>query len=70
MEKKGGVLMVDVTIPENTKAKVYIPTKEKKMITEGKRNISQVKEVTYLQREGEYVVLLVPSGSYHFKCKL
>ena len=61
---------MDITIPENTKAKVYIPAKDKKMITEGKRNISHVKEVTYLSKEGDHAILLVPSGSYNFKFKL
>ena len=60
---------MDKTIQENTKAKVYIPTKDKKTITEGNRNISLVKEITWLPKIGDDVVLLVPSGNYHFKCK-
>ena len=69
-KKEGNMLIMDITIPENTKAKVYIPAKDKKMITEGKRNISHVKEVTYLSKEGDHAILLVPSGSYNFKFKL
>lgn len=69
-QKEGNMLIMDLTIPENTKAKVYLPAKDEKMITEGTRTVSHVKEITCLQKEGEHVVLLVPSGSYHFKCRL
>ena len=68
-KKEENILTMDITIPENTKAKVYIPTKDKKTITEGNRNISLVKEITWLPKIGDDVVLLVPSGNYHFKCK-
>ena len=61
---------MDITIPENTKAKVYIPDRDKKAITEGNRNISHVKEITWLTERGNNIVLLVPSGNYHFRCKL
>ena len=68
-KKEENILTMDITIPENTKAKVYIPTKDKTTITEGNRNISLVKEITWLPKIGDDVVLLVPSGNYHFKCK-
>ena len=61
---------MDITIPENTKAKVYIPAKDKKTVTEGNRNISHVKEITWLTERANNIVLLVPSGNYHFRCKL
>ena len=69
-KKEGNILTMDITIPENTKAKVYIPVKDKKAITEGNRNISHVKEITWLTERGNNIVLLVPSGNYHFRCKL
>lgn len=69
-KRERGMLMLDVTVPENTKAKVYIPVKDIKMITEGKRSVSHVREIICLPKEGEFTVLSVPSGNYNLRCKL
>ncbi len=68
-KKQGQFLLVDLVVPENTKAKVYIPTTDKNSIVESNRKISRIREIVSLGDEERNSVLLVPSGSYHFKCK-
>jgi alpha-L-rhamnosidase len=65
--KENGFFYLDVTIPGNSTATVFVPTKNYKSITEGDRLIEQVKEVKFLREEKEYALFQVGSGVYHFK---
>ncbi|RYG05502.1 MAG: alpha-L-rhamnosidase, partial [Chitinophagaceae bacterium] len=58
----GGKFSMDVEIPANTKAKIFIPAASADAVTEGGAAIKGVKE-------GEYVIVEVGSGKYSFGVK-
>jgi alpha-L-rhamnosidase len=61
-----GGLSLDVTVPANTTATVYIPARDLASVTEGGRPLAQAQGVKFLRREGDRLVLAVESGSYRF----
>ena len=61
-----GKLQMDVEIPANTRATVYIPAISVDVIKEGVASLSSVKDVKVLRNEGNYVVTEIGSGKYHF----
>lgn len=69
-KKTGGALLLDVTIPANTTAIVYVPAKNVKSLTESGRNITKIKEISLLREENGCAVLRVGSGSYHIKSSI
>ena len=56
-----------ITIPVNSTATVYLPSKELSKIKEGGADISGVKDVEFLRIENGNAVLMVGSGSYSFE---
>jgi len=50
----------------NTKATIYIPTNATESITEGNISLSSVKDIKFVGKEGNYIVVEVGSGKYHF----
>lgn len=68
--KQTGMLTLNVTVPPNTTALVHIPSRNAKKITEQGRNLSSVKEISFLKEENGYAVLKVGSGNYHFKSRI
>jgi len=66
-KKKAGFIYMDISIPENSTATVYIPTINMKSITEGNRKINNSKELKFLKMEGSYAAYEVGSGTYNFK---
>jgi len=64
------VLAVNVTVPPNTTATLYLPTADEKTTTEGNQPLAQAKEVKQTAtRPGELVLELQP-GTYEFKSSL
>jgi len=63
---KGSSLKLNVTIPANTTATVYIPAKNTDRVTESGNAVAQAEGVCYLRTEGDTVVFKVSSGTYHF----
>jgi alpha-L-rhamnosidase len=63
---KNGKTTLDVTIPANTIATVYVPAKNAKRVTESGKPADTVKEIQFLRQEEDAVVYAVPSGEYHF----
>ncbi len=61
-----GNIFIDVVIPANTTAMIYIPGTESNTITESGKSISLVKEIEVVGREEGYTVLKVGSGKYLF----
>ena len=65
-----GKLLLDVAIPANTTAMVYIPTAENgtpsSKVTESGRPLDKAEGVKFLRAEGGCVVVAIESGSYHF----
>jgi len=61
---------LEVKIPANTTATVYLPADSADKITEGGKPLSDVVGVKFLRIEGYSAVLAVESGEYHFIAKL
>jgi alpha-L-rhamnosidase len=67
--KEGGALKLDVTIPVNTTATVYIPAKSVASIMESGHPLDQTKGVNVLKSDEKTVQIQVGSGQYHFVVK-
>jgi pimeloyl-ACP methyl ester carboxylesterase len=64
-----GTLNMDVTIPVNTTATVFVPARDAMSVTEGGKPADQADGVTFLRMEKETAVYRVNSGSYTFTTK-
>ena len=62
--KKG--LELNIKIPANTTARIYIPASHPELITEGERNIADIPEIKFLDFKAGVSVFEVGSGSYCF----
>ena len=65
-ELKDSEITMNVVIPANTKAKVYVPASDESKITESGKTLSSLKEINLLGREDGYVILELGSGNYKF----
>ena len=65
-KKENGHLTMDVEIPANTTAKIYIPSANSEKIMESGKYLSTVKEIKMIGKEEDYIVVEVGSGNYHF----
>jgi alpha-L-rhamnosidase len=63
-------LTMEVTIPANTTATVYVPTSDATGITESGIPASQAPGVKFLRTDGRNAVYAVGSGVYQFKSLL
>ena len=63
----GNTLLLDLTVPANTRSTVYVPAPEGGRITEDGQNLSSVKDITVSSVERGSLVLDIGSGTYHFK---
>jgi len=61
---------LQLTVPANTTATVYLPTDKAQDITESGRNIQQADGVTWVGMERGSAVLRVSSGKYLFRCHM
>jgi alpha-L-rhamnosidase len=68
-ELKGDKLNLNVSIPVNTKAKIFIPTSRFSSIQEGKVSIDKIQGIEVLRSDADETVLEVGSGRYAFSCK-
>lgn len=68
-KKSKGTLEYNVTIPPNSVATIFIPTRDVKSLTEGGRRISGIKAYKLLRMEGLAAVYEIGSGVYQFKSK-
>jgi len=58
--------LLDVRIPANTTATVYVLAKKKEKITESGKSTANNSHVKFLKNEGKYAVYEVESGDYQF----
>ena len=65
-KKEGNRFQLQVNIPANTTAEIWLPAKENVTITEGGKNILSLKDVKLLRYEKGYAVIAVGSGGYSF----
>ncbi|HCL83111.1 MAG TPA: alpha-L-rhamnosidase, partial [Chitinophagaceae bacterium] len=61
-----GKFIMDVEIPANTTAGIYIPAATTENITENGKPLRDLKEISVARKEGDYILLQVGSGVYHF----
>lgn len=64
---EGETFELDVTIPANTTATVFVPTCDVASVTEGKRPVEHAGEIELLRAENSRVVLKIGSGRYQFR---
>jgi len=65
-QRAEGRLTLDVTIPPNTTATVYVPAKQAAAVTESDTPAAKAQGVTFLRTENDAVVYAVGSGTYRF----
>jgi alpha-L-rhamnosidase len=66
-KRTGGQLALRVSVPPNTTAVVYVPTKG--AVTESGKPAESAEGVKFLRREGEAAVYEVASGDYDFESR-
>jgi alpha-L-rhamnosidase len=63
-----GELLLDIEVPANTTATVYIPAATG-VITENNTPISSSNDITVSGKENEYTIVKIGSGKYQFKAR-
>jgi len=64
---EGNKIIMDIEIPANTTATVFVPASNKEAITENGNAVSSSKDLQVTGTENGYVILKVNSGKYHFE---
>ena len=68
--KRGDRLTLAVTIPANTSATLFVPSKDAVTVTESGQPAAQARGVTFLRAEANAAVYAVGSGTYRFESAL
>jgi len=66
-KRDGENLAIDVTVPPNTSAKVFVPAKDSSSVTESGKPAAEAEGVKFLRMENNAAVYAVGSGSYQFQ---
>jgi alpha-L-rhamnosidase len=69
-KRDGSRLTLNVTIPPNTTATVWVPAADPSQVTEGGKPAAQADGVTFLRNEGHTGVYRIGSGQYAFAAPL
>ena len=67
---KDGTFMLNVTVPANTTATVYIPADSAKNITESGKQAVKAEGVRFQQIKQGTAVFIIGSGQYQFVSKV
>jgi alpha-L-rhamnosidase len=65
-KKEENNFKLEVTIPVNTTAEIWLPAGESKTVLENGKSIKEVQDVKLLRNEKKYMVISVGSGTYNF----
>jgi alpha-L-rhamnosidase len=65
-KREAGKFELEVSIPANTTATVFLPARDAAGISESGRSLDKAKGVKFLRMEGDRAVFSIESGSYHF----
>jgi hypothetical protein len=68
-KRVNGIFELNLSIPANTSATVYVPALIEKNVTESGKRATQSKGIKYLRMEKDRAVYEVGSGEYNFKSK-
>jgi len=69
-KKAGNLLTMEVTIPANTTATVYVPAQDATSVTESGKPAAQAEGVKFLRLENHTAVYDLGSGTYRLESKL
>jgi alpha-L-rhamnosidase len=65
-KNKNGSLEIQITVPANTSAMVYVPTYDEVLVTEGGKPAEKASGVTFLRQETGHALYRIGSGEYSF----
>ena len=68
--REGGRFTIEIPIPANTTATVYVPTKDAAGVTESGKPVAEAEGVTFQRMQDAAAVYAVGSGAYHFQSTL
>lgn len=68
--RQGNRLVMNVTVPANSTALLYLPARSVNSVTENGKKIASIDEISFLKAENGYVVLKVGSGNYQFNSRI
>jgi alpha-L-rhamnosidase len=66
---EGDKINMDIEIPANTTATVFVPAANAEAITESGQPLSAVTDIKITGKEDEYVILNLGSGTYHLSAR-
>jgi alpha-L-rhamnosidase len=66
-KREGEKLIMEVTIPANTTATIFVPARDAAGVKESGSTIEKVKGVIFLRMEKNAAVYTVSSGTYRFQ---
>jgi alpha-L-rhamnosidase len=66
----GATLALDVTIPPNTTATIYIPAKDPSVVKEGSRPAAEVSGLRFVTQQADTAVFEAFPGRYRFHSQL
>jgi alpha-L-rhamnosidase len=69
-KREGEKLTMDVTIPPNSTATVFVPAKDAASVTESGKPAAEAKGVKFLRMENGAAIYAVGSGNYQFQSQL
>ncbi len=69
-QRDGSQLCMDITIPANTTATVYVPAKDASDVTESGKPTAKATGLKFLRVENNVAVYAVSSGTYQFRSTL
>ena len=65
----GAALALEVCVPPNTRATLFVPTSEAASVTEGGAPAASARGVKFLRAESDAAVFELESGRYRFACR-
>ncbi len=68
--RDGNMLALDVTVPPNSTALIYVPSRDEANVNESGSRASGSPGVTFIRSEDKYIVYKVKSGRYKFRSAL
>jgi len=66
-KRDGAAFSLDVTVPANATATVYVPANDVATVTESGKPATQADGVRFLRQEGGAAAFEIGSGAYHFR---
>ena len=67
---EGGKFTLDLVVPPNTTATVYLPAASAAAVTEGARPVGEAEGVEFVKMEKEAAIYEVVSGAYRFASEI